>query len=239
MTDLAQRFQSVTQKIEAAARAAQRDSSSVHLLAVSKTFEASQVEAIFHKGQRAFGENYVQEAVAKIDALKHLQPQINWHLIGALQSNKTAVVAEHFDWVQTIDRLKIAQRLNDQRPTHLLPLNVCIQVNVDGGQTKSGVDCTTNLQALLDMAREVNTLPRLTLRGLLAIPEPENDRAKQQAVFTKVRAAFDFLNSNLSADQQLDTLSMGMSADFEAAIAAGSTMVRVGSAIFGARQYAA
>ncbi|MEN9586562.1 MAG: hypothetical protein RIT15_137 [Pseudomonadota bacterium] len=239
MTDLAQRFQSVTQKIEAAARAAQRDSSSVHLLAVSKTFEASQVEAIFHKGQRAFGENYVQEAVAKIDALKHLQPQINWHLIGPLQSNKTAVVAEHFDWVQTIDRFKIAQRLNDQRPAHLPALNVCIQVNVDGGMTKSGVDCTTSPEAALNLARQMGGLERLVLRGLLAIPEPESNIAKQQAVFAKVKAVFDFLNANLDASHQLDTLSMGMSADFVAAIAAGSTMVRVGSAIFGERQYAA
>ena len=211
----------------------------VRLLAVSKTFDAASVQVAWQAGQRAFGENYVQEAVAKMGALAAIRGDIEWHLIGPLQSNKTAVVAEHFDWVQTIDRLKIAQRLNDQRPTHLPRLNVCIQVNVDGGQTKSGVDCTTSLQALLDMAREVSALPRLALRGLLAIPEPENDRAKQQAVFAKVRVAFDFLNSNLSADQQLDTLSMGMSADFEAAIAAGSTMVRVGSAIFGARQYAA
>jgi pyridoxal phosphate enzyme (YggS family) len=239
MTDLAQRFQSVTQKIEAAARAAQRDSSSVHLLAVSKTFEASQVEAIFHKGQRAFGENYVQEAVVKIDALKHHKPQINWHLIGPLQSNKTAVVAEHFDWVQTIDRFKIAQRLNDQRPAHLPALNVCIQVNVDGGMTKSGVDCTASPEAALALACQMRGLERLVLRGLLAIPEPELDIAKQQAVFAKVKAVFDFLNANLDASHQLDTLSMGMSADFAAAIAAGSTMVRVGSAIFGERQYAA
>ena len=207
----------------------------VRLLAVSKTFDAASVQMAWQAGQRAFGENYVQEAVTKMSALAAIRGDIEWHLIGPLQSNKTAVVAERFDWVQTIDRLKIAQRLNDQRPAHLPPLNVCIQVNVDGGQTKSGVDCTTSLQALLDMAHEVSALPSLTLRGLLAIPEPENDKTKQQAVFTKVRAAFDFLNSNLSAGQQLDTLSMGMSADFEAAIAAGSTMVRIGSRIFGER----
>jgi PLP dependent protein len=239
MTDLAQRFHSVTQRIQAAALAVRRDSSSVHLLAVSKTFEAPQVEALFHKGQRAFGENYVQEAVAKIDALKHLQPQIDWHLIGPLQSNKTAAVSEHFDWVQTIDRFKIAQRLNDQRPAHLPALNVCIQVNVDGGITKSGVDCTTSPEAALDLARQIGSLERLSLRGLLAIPETEMDAFKQQAIFTKVKAVFDFLNTNLDGSHQLDTLSMGMSADFEAAIAAGSTMVRVGSAIFGERQYAA
>ncbi len=238
MTDLAKRFLSVTQRIEAVALATGRKSSSVRLLAVSKTFEAALVKALWDKGQRAFGENYVQEAIAKIEALKSVRTAgnaIEWHLIGPLQSNKTAVVAEHFDWVQTIDRLKIAQRLSDQRPAHLPPLQVCIQVNVDGGQTKSGIDCTASLQALLDMARQVNALPRLNLRGLLAIPEPEPDKAKQQAIFKKLRVIFDFLNQNLDANHPLDTLSMGMSADFEAAIAAGSTMVRVGSAIFGER----
>jgi pyridoxal phosphate enzyme (YggS family) len=207
----------------------------VRLLAVSKTFGSEAVEAAWNAGQRAFGENYVQEAVTKIEALAHLKPNIEWHLIGPLQSNKTAVVAENFDWVQTIDRFKIAQRLNDQRPAHLPPLNICIQINVDGGLTKSGLDCTHGLQALLDIARQIGGLERLSLRGLLAIPEPESDRAKQQAVFAKVRAAFDFLNEKLSADRQLDTLSMGMSADFESAIAAGSTMVRIGSGIFGDR----
>jgi PLP dependent protein len=235
MTDLAQRYASVLQKIEAAAIAAGRESHAVRLLAVSKTFDAALVQALWDKGQRAYGENYVQEAVAKIEALKHLKPEIEWHLIGPLQSNKTAVVAENFDWVQTIDRFKIAQRLNEQRPAHLSPLQVCIQVNVDGGLTKSGLDCTSGLQALLDMSHQIGGLERLTLRGLLAIPEPESDKAKQQAVFAKVRVAFDFLNKNLSADRQLDTLSMGMSADFEAAIAVGSTMVRIGSSIFGER----
>jgi pyridoxal phosphate enzyme (YggS family) len=235
MTDLAQRFLSVIQKIEATALAVERKPASVQLLAVSKTFESVLVDALWHKGQRAFGENYVQEALAKIEALKNLRTPTNpieWHLIGPLQSNKTAVVAEHFDWVQTVDRLKIAQRLNDQRPAHLPPLNVCIQVNVDGGITKSGIDCRVGSEALLDLARQVHALPRLTLRGLLAIPEPELDVAKQQAVFAKVKTMFDYLNQH---GCNLDTLSMGMSADFEAAIAAGSTMVRVGSAIFGER----
>jgi PLP dependent protein len=236
MTDLAQRFLSVIQKIETTAIAAGRESDAVRLLAVSKTYGAARVQALWDKGQRAYGENYVQEAVIKIEALAHLKPSIEWHLIGPLQSNKTAIVAENFDWVQTIDRLKIAQRLNDQRPAHLPPLNVCIQINVDGGTTKSGLDCTSSLQALLDMARQIGGLQRLTLRGLLVIPEPEDDLVKLQAVFAKVKAAFDFLNANLGANQQLDTLSMGMSADFEAAIAAGSTMVRIGSAIFGERQ---
>lgn len=210
----------------------------VKLLAVSKTFEAALVEASWNVGLRAFGENYVQEAIAKIEALKHLRPNIEWHLIGPLQSNKTAVVAEHFDWVQTIDRLKIAQRLNEQRPVHLPPLNVCIQVNVDGGVAKSGIDCSTDLddclQGLWNLACEIGCLPRLKLRGLLAIPEPQSDFASQRAVFAKVKALFDALNQK---GCQLDTLSMGMSADYDAAIAAGSTMVRVGTAIFGERQY--
>ena len=232
MNELAKRYQDVTDAVAQAALAAQRASGAVRLLAVSKTFGADAVQAAWNADQRAFGENYVQEAVAKIDALGHLKGQIEWHLIGPLQSNKTALVAEHFDWVQTIDRLKIAQRLNEQRPAHLPPLQVCIQVNVDGGLTKSGLDCTSSLQPLLDMARQIEGLQRLNLRGLLAIPEPESNLIKQQAVFKKVRAAFDFLNQN---GFKLDTLSMGMSADFEAAIAAGSTMVRIGSSIFGDR----
>jgi PLP dependent protein len=221
----------------------------VRLLAVSKTFGAEAVQAAWNVGQRAFGENYVQEAVDKIHALAHLQSvsdsSIEWHLIGPLQSNKTAVVAEHFDWVQTVDRLKIAQRLNDQRPAQRQPLKVCIQINVDGGANKSGLDCSDSdapngigLEAALALARQIGGLPRLALRGLLVIPEPESDAVKQQAVFAKVKAVFDFLNANLDADHQLDTLSMGMSADFEAAIQAGSTMVRVGSAIFGERSKA-
>ncbi len=237
MTDLAKRFSRVTQKIDATALAFGREPSSVQLLAVSKTFEAALVETLFDQGQRAFGENYVQEAIAKIEALKSLRTAgkpIAWHLIGPLQSNKTAVVAEHFDWVQTIDRLKIAQRLSDQRPTHLPPMNVCIQVNLDGGENKSGlvVRGEEGLQALLALARQIGGLERLVLRGLLAIPEPDPDKAKQQAIFAKVKAVFDYLNLQ---GCKLDTLSMGMSADFEAAIAAGSTMVRVGSAIFGER----
>ncbi len=235
MTDLAKRFKSARQKIEAAATAAGREAHSVRLLAVSKTFDASLVQALSDKGQRAYGENYVQEAIAKIEALTALRGRIEWHLIGPLQSNKTAIVAENFDWVQTIDRFKIAQRLSDQRPSHLPPLQVCIQVNVDGGLTKAGIDCTSSLQGLLSLARQMEDLPRLKLRGLLAIPEPEIDVTRQQAVFAKVKAAFDFLNANLDAGHQLDTLSMGMSADFEAAIAAGSTMVRIGSSIFGER----
>jgi pyridoxal phosphate enzyme (YggS family) len=224
MTDIATRLHAITHTLPP----------NVRLLAVSKTFEASAVEAAWLAGQRAFGENYVQEAVDKIKALTHLTPKIEWHLIGPLQSNKTAVVAEHFDWVQTIDRLKIAQRLNDQRPAHLPPLNVCIQINVDGGANKSGLDSP---EAALVLARQIGLLPRLALRGLLAIPEPQKDTARQSAVFSRVKAVFDFLNANLDSKLPLDTLSMGMSADYAAAIQAGSTMVRVGSSIFGQRQY--
>jgi len=238
MTDLAKRYERVIQTIAKTTSALKHSADSTPLLAVSKTFDASLVQALFHQGQRAFGENYVQEALAKMAMLEHLRADprpIEWHLIGPLQSNKTAIVAENFDWVQTIDRFKIAQRLNAQRPKHLPPLSVCIQVNVDGGSTKSGIDCATSPQAVWDMARQIGGLERLHLRGLLAIPEPQVNAAKQQAVFAKVKAVFDFLNTKLDRAHQLDTLSMGMSADFEAAIAAGSTMVRIGSAIFGER----
>jgi PLP dependent protein len=236
MTDRDARLHNITRQLP----------STVRLLAVSKTFDANAVHAVWEAGQRAFGENYVQEAVDKIRTLAHLQPAIEWHLIGPLQSNKTAIVAAYFDWVQTVDRFKIAQRLNAQRPEHLPPLNVCIQINVDGGANKSGLNCTDSLkpdgvglQAALVLARQIGSLPRLVLRGLLAIPEPESDAIKQQAVFARIKAVFDFLNANLSADQQLDTLSMGMSADYGAAIQAGSTMVRIGSAILGERTLSA
>jgi pyridoxal phosphate enzyme (YggS family) len=227
MTDAASRLHAVTHQLPP----------QVRLLAVSKTFGPDAVQAVWQAwrdggGQPAFGENYVQEAVGKITALAKLKPDIEWHLIGPLQSNKTALVAEHFDWVQTVDRLKIAQRLNDQRPAHLPPLNVCIQVNVDGGQNKSGL---TSPEATLELALQIAALPRLKLRGLLAIPEPQPNKAQQQAVLARVKSVFDYLNAHLPPNQQLDTLSMGMSADFEAAIDAGSTMVRLGSLIFGSR----
>jgi len=198
------------------------------LLAVSKTFPAEAVRAAHAAGQRAFGENYVQEGVAKIEALADLRADIEWHCIGPLQSNKTRPVAEHFDWVHSIDRLKIAQRLDEQRPAHLPPLQVCLQVNVDGGANKSGVAP----QDALELARAVAALPRLRLRGLMAIPEPAPDFTAQRALFMRASAVFDQIRE---AGIALDTLSLGMSADLEAAIAAGSTMVRVGTAIFGAR----
>jgi hypothetical protein len=225
MTDLTTRLRAVTSQLP----------HQVRLLAVSKTFGADAVESAWEADQRAFGENYVQEAVEKIKALAHLKPAPEWHLIGPLQSNKTALVAQHFDWVQTIDRFKIAQRLSDQRPAELPALQVCIQINVDGGITKSGVDCTGSPDAALVLARQIGSLPRLMLRGLLVIPEPQADPVLQHAVFAKARAVFDDLNANLDEGHQLDTLSMGMSADFEAAIAVGATMVRIGSRIFGDR----
>ncbi|MDO8287268.1 MAG: YggS family pyridoxal phosphate-dependent enzyme [Rhodoferax sp.] len=228
MTMIADNLQWIHDRIAQACGKAGRSPDSVALLAVSKTFGADAVAQAHAAGQTAFGENYIQEAVEKITALKHLPLQ--WHCIGPIQSNKTRLVAEHFDWVHTVDRLKIAQRLSEQRPPHLAPLQVCIQVNVDGGPTKSGVAPD---QALA-LAQAVATLPRLCLRGLMCIPEPAPDFVAACEVFARARALFDEINL---AGMGLDTLSMGMSADLEAAVASGSTMVRVGSAIFGARAY--
>jgi pyridoxal phosphate enzyme (YggS family) len=211
-----------------ACQAAGRPDNAVSLLAVSKTFGADAVQSAYAAGQTAFGENYIQEAVEKITQLRQLPLQ--WHCIGPIQSNKTRLVAEHFDWVHTIDRLKIAQRLSEQRPAHLPPLQVCIQVNVDGGSTKSGVAP----DAALALAQAVAALPRLKLRGVMSIPEATTDFVAACTLFTCVRDLFDTLNG---AGLALDTLSMGMSADLEAAIASGSTLVRVGSAIFGGRKY--
>ncbi len=196
------------------------------LLAVSKTFGAEAVAEAYASGQSAFGENYIQEAVQKIAQLRHLP--LEWHCIGPVQSNKTHLVAEHFAWVQTLDRLKVAQRLSEQRPAQMPALQVCIQVNVDGGKTKSGVAA----QDAAALAQQVAALPRLRLRGIMSIPEPTPDFVAACAVFARVRAVFDALNA---AGLALDTLSMGMSADLEAAIHSGSTLVRVGSAIFGGR----
>ncbi len=212
--------------IEAACQAAGRPVGSVRLLAVSKTWGPEAVRAAHAAGQTAFGENYIQEAVDKILALQDLP--LEWHCIGPIQSNKTRLVAEHFDWVHSVDRLKIAQRLSEQRPAHLPPLQVCIQVNVDGGETKSGV-APQDLPAL---AQAVAALPRLQLRGLMTIPEPAETDEQMRAVHAQAKALFDSLRAQ---GLPLDTLSMGMSADLAAAIAEGSTMVRVGTAIFGKR----
>ena len=226
MTTIETQLQTVLDRMAAACHAAGRRATEVSLLAVSKTFPATAVAEAFRAGQRAFGENYIQEGVEKIAALRDLP--IEWHCIGPIQSNKTRLVAEHFDWVHTVDRLKIAQRLSEQRPSDKAPLQVCIQVNVDAGENKSGVSPADALA----LAQQVALLPGLRLRGLMCIPEPAPDFVAACAVLTRVRALFDALNKE---GLDLDTVSMGMSADLEAAIQAGSTLVRVGSAIFGGR----
>jgi len=226
MTMIQTQLQTVRDRMTAACLAAGRAPDAVSLLAVSKTFDAQAVAEAYVAGQTAFGENYIQEAVQKITALRHLPLQ--WHCIGPIQSNKTRLVAEHFDWVHTVDRLKVAQRLSEQRPAGLPPLQVCLQVNVDGGDTKSGVPP----EAALALAQQVAALPQLRLRGIMSIPEPAPDFVAACALFARVKTVFDALNAEGLA---LDTLSMGMSADMEAAIHAGSTMVRVGTAIFGGR----
>ncbi len=214
-----------------------RDVASVRLLAVSKTWPASAVRDAYECGQRAFGENYVQEGVDKVRQLRDEGLSgLEWHCIGPLQSNKTRAVAEHFDWVHTVDRLKIAQRLSEQRPEALPPLQVCIQVNVDGGANKSGVTPAE----VLALARQVAALPRLCLRGLMCIPEPAPDFEAACAVFQRAQRLWAEVRAELApSGVVVDTLSMGMSDDLEAAIASGSTLVRVGSAIFGARHYPA
>ncbi len=223
-------LQLVHARIAAACRVARRDVGAVTLLAVSKTFGPSAVREAFAAGQTAFGENYLQEAVDKISALRDLPLQ--WHCIGPIQGNKARLVAEHFDWAHTIDRLRIAERLSAQRPPGMAPLQVCVQVNIDAGPTKSGVAP----QDALSLVREVAKLPRLQVRGLMTIPDSRADFEGQLAVHARARALFDAIAaaSGPSLDH-FDTLSMGMTADLEAAIQAGSTMVRVGTAIFGGR----
>lgn len=230
MGSIASNLQQVKGRIAAAAAAAGRDAQSVTLLAVGKTFPAEAVREAFGAGQRAFGENYVQEGLAKIDALIDLRTQLEWHLIGPLQSNKTRPVAEAFDWVHSVDRLKIAQRLAEQRPAWLPPLNLCLQVNISGEDSKSGV-AAAEVPAL---AAAVAALPagRVRLRGLMAIPEPAADPAAQRAPH---RALAELATALKAQGLALDTLSMGMSADLEAAVAEGATLVRVGTAIFGRR----
>ena len=220
-------WQAARARIAAAERIAGRASNTVVLLAVSKTFPAADVRSVYALGQRAFGENYVQEAAAKRAALADL-PDIEWRLIGPLQANKAKLAAETFDWVETVDRLKIAERLGTLRPAARGPLNVLVQVNASGEATKSGV---APAEAVA-LARDVSRLPGLTLRGIMGIPEPTQDPAVQRAQFGVLRACFDACKS---AGLAVDTLSMGMSADLETAIAEGATEVRIGTAIFGAR----
>jgi pyridoxal phosphate enzyme (YggS family) len=229
MNSLSSSWQRVHDRIGAACQASGRSPGSVQLLAVSKTFPADAVAAVAALGQRDFGENYVQEGVDKIVALNSVVGLV-WHCIGPLQSNKTRLVAEHFDWVHSVDRLKIAQRLSEQRPAHLPPLQVCLQVNIDGGPTKAGV---APAEALA-LAQAVAALPRLVLRGVMTIPDAVDGFDAQLAVHTQAKRLFDELQVALGLPH-FDTLSMGMSADLEAAIQAGSTLVRVGTAVFGAR----
>ncbi len=226
MSQIAQRLKTVQHRIEAAAHQAGRNPADIRLLAVSKTQPTAAIDEARQAGQMAFGESYVQEAIEKITALndRHLE----WHFIGPVQSNKTQAIAAHFDWLHSLDRLKIAQRLNDQRPDHSPPLQVCIQVNTSHESTKSGID-SDKLPELVDL---VMALPRLQLRGLMTIPAPQTRFEKQREPFAMLKRLYEQLR-----EQQLpvDTLSMGMSQDLEAAIAEGATIVRIGTAIFGER----
>jgi len=233
---ISENLQLVQHRIANSAQAAGRDPASITLLAVSKTFDVQAVLAAAQAGQRAFGENYVQEAIDKIAATRDMREhnpdlQLEWHFIGPIQSNKTRQIAEHFDWVHSVDRLKIAQRLSEQRPADMPPLQICLQVNVSGEATKSGLEP----EALLELARAVVLLPNIRLRGLMAIPEPTDDVQQQRAAFAKLRMMQQDL---LAAGIPTDTLSMGMSSDMDAAIAEGATIVRIGTAIFGVRDYA-
>ena len=238
MTTIANNLQQVLGRLAQACAAASRDPASVSLLAVSKTFGADAVAEAAAAGQRDFGENYIQEGVDKMAALRSAMPGagLRWHCIGPVQSNKTRLVAEHFDWVHTVDRLKIAERLSAQRPDHLAPLQICVQVNVDGGATKSGVAPAETLA----LVRAVAKLPRLVVRGLMSIPDPAPAFDAQRAVHARAKVLFDEVAQLAEPGlANWDTLSLGMTADLEAAIHAGSTMVRVGSGIFGARSYPA
>lgn len=220
-------MQAVKRAIEQAVHAVGRQAQEVNLLAVSKQATAQAVREAFDAGQRAFGENYVQEALGKMAALRDLP--LEWHFIGPIQSNKICDIAEHFAWVHSVDRLKVAERLSAQRPQEMPPLNVCIQVNVSGEQTKSGVAP----EEAVALAQAVACLPHLKLRGLMAIPAPAQDMQAQRAPLAKLRELLQQLNAQ---GLQLDTLSMGMSHDLQAAVLEGATIVRVGSAIFGERQ---
>ncbi|MBG5929457.1 YggS family pyridoxal phosphate-dependent enzyme [Providencia rettgeri] len=219
----------VTARIEHAAAECQRSSQDITLLAVSKTKPCEAISEAIEAGQRQFGENYVQEGVEKIQYFSHRNDLI-WHFIGPLQSNKSRLVAEHFDWFHTLDRAKIAQRLNDQRPSEKSPLNVLIQINISDENSKSGI----TLAEVTELAAQVATMPNLVLRGLMTIPAPETDYERQCAAFHQMNEAFEQLKNTYPT---VDTLSMGMTDDMRAAIHCGSTLVRIGTAIFGARQY--
>lgn len=228
MTTIADRISIAQSRMSQAAQNCSRSPSEISLLAVSKTKPISDIIAAYQAGQRRFGENYVQEGETKITALVDDYPDIEWHFIGPLQSNKTKIVAEHFDWMHTVSRDKIAQRLNDQRPSNKPPLNVCIQVNISQEDSKSGV----NVNDVATLARVISQLPNLRLRGLMAIPTATDDTRTQQQEFASLKSLYDQLQQQYP---YIDTLSMGMSGDLDIAIANGSTMVRIGSAIFGER----
>ena len=233
MSAIPHNLQVVHARIAAAARAAARDPDGISLLAVSKTFGPDAVIEAAQAGQRAFGENYLQEALDKMVIVRAALPEalLEWHFIGPIQSNKTRHIAENFDWVHSIEREKIAHRLSEQRPAHLKPLNLCLQINISGEASKSGA----TLDQALALAREVAALRGLRLRGLMAIPEPQGEFEQQRIPFRRLRELFEQLRERGLA---LDTLSMGMTADLDAAIAEGATLVRVGTAIFGHRSHA-
>ena len=225
MSTIADRLEQVWSRISQAANAAGRDPASIKLLAVSKTQPVAKLQAALAAGQTAFGESYLQDALPKIEAIGE---RAEWHFIGPIQSNKTRQIAANFDWVHSVDRIKIAQRLNEQRPKELTPLNVCLQVNTSAEAAKAGIPPAD----ILALAEAVNKLPHLRLRGLMAIPAREQDPTRQRQPFHELRRLFEQLNAE---GFNLDTLSMGMSSDMEAAIAEGATLVRIGTAIFGPR----
>ena len=226
MSSINARLQQIHERMRQAAEQAHRNADDISLLAVSKTRPASDIQQAFDAGQRLFGENYLQEALPKIEALKSISAE--WHFIGRIQSNKTRPIAENFDWVHSIDNVKHAQRLNDQRPDNLLPLNICLQVNVDSEQTKGGFAPSE----LAETIRHIKDMPRINLRGLMVIPAPEDDLEAQRKPFRQLRLLRD---QHATEQHPLETLSMGMSDDLEAAIMEGATIVRIGTAIFGPR----
>ena len=228
MQQLANQLSQVQAQILSACQNCQRDGAAVRLLAVSKTHPSSSIKAFYDLGQRAFGENYLQEALIKIDELKGLD--IEWHFIGHVQRNKTKALAENFAWVHGVDRLIIAERLSNQRPENLAALNICLQVNIDGQESKDGCDPSE----VAELVAKISALPQLKLRGLMVIPAPNNNQA-----FFDAKKLFDEVKDQHQHPEHWDTLSMGMSADLEVAVAAGSTLVRIGTALFGARDYSA
>ncbi|MCP5162370.1 MAG: YggS family pyridoxal phosphate-dependent enzyme [Hahellaceae bacterium] len=223
---IADNLKNVRLRIQKAAKNAGRGETDIHLLAVSKTRSPDEIRALHELGQKAFGENYVQEALDKLPALADCS--IEWHFIGPLQSNKSRAVATHFDWVHSVDRLRLAERLSQQRPANLGPLNICIQINIDNEESKSGIA----LSELESLAQQIAALPQLRLRGIMAIPDPDQEASSLAQSFANLKSAFDQLKS---LHPEVDTLSMGMSDDMECAIAEGSTQVRIGTALFGPR----